>query len=173
MPSIWSRNRAWKVWLEISQGSFLLTRDVLNQLVCGEIKREPAMDIFSVHLICLCHLGEDLRDCRRVVKGQPCFAHAHAVLWELQIAEENNVRQAGRQSKLVGKLARVRKQARESSSSYNLRGTTCRMIARTLAAWRHGAAIAHQRAWILKWQVKQNKCLKALISERITTKETK
>lgn len=126
------------------------------------------MDIFSLHLVCLFHLGEDLWDCRRVVKGQPCFAEARAVAWELQIAEENNVRQAGRQGKLVGILAWVREQARESSSSYDLRGTTCRMISQTLGAWWHGAAIEHQSAW-----VQMLECLKILIGEiiKITKKE--
>jgi hypothetical protein len=48
---------------EGSQGSLLvLTGYVLNQLVCSEIQREPTTDIFSVHLVCLFHLREDLGD---------------------------------------------------------------------------------------------------------------
>jgi hypothetical protein len=48
---------------ESSQGSLLvLTGYVLNQLVCSEIQREPTTDIFSVHLVCLFHLREDLGD---------------------------------------------------------------------------------------------------------------
>jgi hypothetical protein len=65
---------------ESSQGSLLLlTGYVLNQLVCSEIQREPTTDIFSVHLVCLFHLREDLGDQGRVVKGQSRFAEAHAV----------------------------------------------------------------------------------------------